>query len=183
MSTCPPFEEFGPTSGPAVATPDGHLRAFASTNLAGVSVNGAVVGGSFSVPPSASIVSVSVPLSPVQWFVQAAVFLGYMEAEAGLDLVVLDPAISVFRPIARQTVSFFHAIAPGAWFSSRSDATNIIPSLTIPVRLLELFGLLQGRSTTWHAGLRLWATASGFGGGGALANIFCDVPCINTVVV
>ncbi|MGN6216284.1 MAG: hypothetical protein ACTHN7_04905 [Solirubrobacterales bacterium] len=181
MSTCPPFEESGPTSGPAGATADGHIHASATTALAGASTHSAIVGGSFSVPRSAHSVEVSVPITGLSWFVEAAVFLGYMEAEAGFELVVLDP---VSGYVARTETSLFRAVAPAFWGVSKARTINIIPSLTIPVLVLEAAGLLRGRGTTWHAGFGLWAKAMGFGGGGASANVFCiePVPCINTHV-
>jgi hypothetical protein len=181
VSTCPPFEEFWPTSGPSGASPDGHLHASATTALAGASSPSALVGGSFSVPRSAHSVEVSVPITGLSWFAEAAVFLGYMEAEVGFELVVLDP-VSGYR--ASTKTSLFRAIAPAFWGVSKGRTINIIPSLTVPVMVLEAAGVLRSRGTTWHAGFLLWAQAMGFGGGGASANAFCiePVPCIDTHV-
>ncbi|MGN6663666.1 MAG: hypothetical protein ACTHK6_05605 [Solirubrobacterales bacterium] len=181
MSTCPPFEEFWPTRGPAGASADGRIHASASTALAGASANSAIVGGSFSVPRSARSVEVSVPITGLSWFVEAAVFLGYMEAEAGFELFVVDP-VSGYK--AQTTTSLFRAVAPAFWAVSKGRTINIIPTLTIPVSALEPAGLFHRLGTTWHAGFSLWAKALGYGGGGASAIVFCidPVPCISTSV-
>jgi len=182
VNVCPPFAT--DTSGPGIASPDGHLNVSATSAVAHVEASTALVGGTFTVPAGATHVRARVHLPRVDYTGTAAALGGGAYSSASLQFALFRG--SRIEPIAAEEITLYEMSVAGAGFPPA--VLNAVPlTLAVEVSFIVPFGhgvipLGPRRDERWSTAVLLEAMSSAGGIAGATALAFCETPCIEVAV-